>query len=325
MESLRQMERESGGLAKRSAGPDEENETIFHVELEKLDEEAMAAELAGTTVFEDLFYETRDHKAALTWTGVKELRNIMRQQRRPISVVSVDVVEVHYHDYAQYGKPAIADFPCTKYCKYIGKAVSELVHELSPAEAEQTVLMEVYDRDKQGKRLEATHLELDPFARSKVVSKAKRNAIKDFIPELAVTKAYEKWKALKSAPPQQKTKAVGHGEAKPETKENQPGPGLFPLPGYERKTKLVEIADDHVDDMRRAVANIAWYYSSSGDYKNNTSFKAGNPWGWARKDSQGAEGIVAALDEEGPDSKIIFDDEEFWFDESADKLWRRKV
>ena len=47
MESLHKMERESGGLAKRSAGPDEENETRFHVELEKLDEEAMAAELAA--------------------------------------------------------------------------------------------------------------------------------------------------------------------------------------------------------------------------------------------------------------------------------------
>ena len=108
--------------------------------------------------------------------------------------------------------------------------------------------------------------------------------------------------------------------------EREPaGPGLFPLPGYERKTKLVEIADDHVDDMRRAVTNIAWYYSSSGDYKNNAAFKAGNTWGWARKDSQAAEGIVTSLDEEGPDSKIIFDGEEFWFDESADKLWRKKL
>ena len=99
---------------------------------------------------------------------------------------------------------------------------------------------------------------------------------------------------------------------------------LLPLPGYERKTRLAEIAEDHIEDMRRAVADISWYYSKSGDYKNNAAFKAGNPWGWARKDSQGGEGLVASLDEEGPDSKIIFDDEEFWFDETAEKIWRRE-
>ncbi len=212
MQSMHQMERERNGIA--VSNPDwieADKETEFHRELEQLDEQAMVAEIQGTTVFEDMFYETKDHKAALTWKGTKELRNLMRQQKRPISVVSVDVVEVHYHDYTQYGKRPLADFPCTKYCKYIGKSVAELFGERSPAEAEQTVLMEVYDRDKEGKRLETTHFEVDPFGRSKVVSKSKRNSIRDFIPELVITTGYEKWKALKGG---QRTKMVGHGEAK---------------------------------------------------------------------------------------------------------------
>ncbi|MGI0079681.1 MAG: hypothetical protein ACRECH_08655, partial [Nitrososphaerales archaeon] len=193
-----------------------EEETKFMQTLEKLDEESIEQEIQGMTVFEDLFYETKDHKAALTWKGVKELRNTMREQGRPISIVHLLVNESHGHG-AEYGKPPLLDYPCTKYCKYNAIAVAKLMNtgERSPAEADQTVLMEVYDYDKKtGKRLETTHYEIDPFARRKAVSKGKRNAIRDFIPEFAITKAYERWKAVKAGgAPKPQQKVVGHGTA----------------------------------------------------------------------------------------------------------------
>ena len=168
--------------------------------------------------------------------------------------------------------------------------------------------------------------------------KSTRNVILKIFPKTARVTFIKQFKSegqIKEIPAEKvkeaaaQAKVVGSGTAKsssqPEKKENQAQQRLLALPGYERKTRLAEIAEDRIEDMRRAVADISWYYSKSGDYKNNAAFKAGNPWGWARKDSQAAEGLVASLDEEGPDSKIIFDDEEYWFDETAEKIWRKKI
>ncbi|MCL4519009.1 MAG: hypothetical protein M1587_07415 [Thaumarchaeota archaeon] len=220
------MSNMTAALQTREREYDEESETKFYTELDKLDEQAIVDDLEGTRVFEDLFYETKDHKAQLTWTGIKELRNTMRENRRAISVPDVQVVEVHIHDYAQYGPAPVPQFPCTKYCKFIGKATAQLMAtgEKSVAEAEQTILMELYDRDSKGEKIKLpggafkTHYEVDPFARQKVVSKAKRNTIRDFIPELAITKAYEKWKALRSG---QQTKSAGPAK---ETKQTSSAP-----------------------------------------------------------------------------------------------------
>ena len=260
------------------------------LKVDALDEQAIVAEIEGTTIFEDLFYKTKEGKLVLTWAGIKELRNSMRQQQRSISIPEGHVELVHYHG-EEYGKPPVVDFPCTRWCEYVGKAVAKLMQtgERSPAESTQKVLMEVYDRDGKGQKIPdglggfKFHYEVDPYGRQKAISKAKRNGIRDFIPELLITKAAEKWEKTKPGKPASAAKSVGSGPATEKKEEQTPPSSPAPNPPQTDPGSIPANSGQgllsHVQLIEPAsLRNFQWY-SKTGT--KSRQWKEGDDWGWA--------------------------------------------
>ena len=300
--------------------------------LDVLDEDLIREELAGVNVDELVYQFPMGNKmvTGLTIYGVLAIARLLVDSMANISIEAELPITVEREK----------DFKSSTRVTYTNKVTRSSVSFWGvKTQSKEIVFKEPNEKGETSK--------IDTNAEQIAEMKSMRNAfLKIFPPKKSAEflnqfRAEGKIKSLSKNETEEalaKAKRRGSGSAKPaasaqppanpgepKTKEGQSQQKLLALPGYERKTRVAEIAEDHIDDMRKAVANISWYYSSSGDYKNNTAFKAGNPWGWARKDSKDAEGIVTSLDEEGPDSKIIFDDEEIWFDEAADKLWRKKL
>lgn len=308
-------------------GPEEQNAAAL--ELDKLDEQAIVAEIEGTTIFEDLFYVPKSGKPQMTWKGVKELRNVMREQGRPISVVRLDIEE--FHDHANY-KPLIKDFPCTLGCKYIAMAVAKLMNtgERSPAEGEQSILMEVHDVDQKGNKLKTTHWEIDPYPRQKAGSKAKRNAIREFIPELAITKAAERWKAkqFEATGPKVAGRSQASGSSSPASNVVANDTTQQGLQNDTTLETIESLAGDEAEEVRKAINSLRWLhkFTSNGE-KRTRKWNPTDPDGYARSHDDTVEiesGRPLHYAVAGHSGKVALDQEIFSESEEEGMFYRVK-
>lgn len=158
-----------------------EGEEPGYIISEKLDEQQIVDEIRGE-ILEQFFYELPGSgRVGLSWSGIKFVAARMRDQGHPISVKDLDVVEAH--DGRSYLARAMA--------------VDLATNEIRWGAAEQSKFIKksyMKGNDK------VTEEELNPFAYVLAASKAQRNAIRNFIPEVAIQEGYQAWKANRGKP-----------------------------------------------------------------------------------------------------------------------------
>lgn len=160
-------------------------EDDLFVKMERLDETQIQEEIEGLTLLKDYFYEF-GNVVGISWIGIKALRNLMSEMGRPISIQEAELQETE------------TSFVYTVWAKLMTTG------ERSCGVSEQAKIMKTKNGDIP-----------DVFARQKALSKAKRNAIKDFIPESFIKQVYSKWVDNKRQgfPAATELKSVGHSEA----------------------------------------------------------------------------------------------------------------
>ena len=162
------------------------------VKMEALDEQQITESLRGR-IISRFFYEFKaagKEVVGISWAGIKQIASKMVEQGHAISVVDLRVEETDsaYKGYA--------------------KAKDLYTQEERWGASEQNKAFSSGDRNQ--------------FALPLCVSKAQRNAIKQFIPEATVQEAYKEWK--------QRTGEIAEPPAKTEIKEGTKTPSESPVP-----------------------------------------------------------------------------------------------
>jgi hypothetical protein len=136
-------------------------------ELDSLDEGAIVSELKGG-IIEKYFYEFRqgaNQIVGISWAGIRHIASRMVGQGHPISVVEMSVT----YDGSTESYRALA---CAE--------------DLSTHERR-------WGAFEQPKKFQNSND--NPFAYTLAQTKAERNAIRKFIPELAIQEAYKEYKS----------------------------------------------------------------------------------------------------------------------------------
>ena len=162
---------------------DDDQKRAEIVKSEKSDEEQIVAEMRGG-VIEEYFYESQQFdaklkknvtKVGISFAGIKWVAGKMAQQNDPISIEDVKDIST----------PGAYAFLVT------AKRLS--TGEKRYGTSEQSKTYRRYKWDK-GVRTDEFTEETDEFALPKALGKAQRNAMRMFIPEVAIQKGYEEWK-----------------------------------------------------------------------------------------------------------------------------------
>jgi hypothetical protein len=147
---------------------DQQKEQNEYEMMDALDERQIVAELKGD-IIEQYFYEFQQGGrlvVGISWSGIKYVARKMSEQGHPISVEDVKF------NPTEKGYLAIATAMdlATKEKRWGASEASRMVTLRSGDEKE------------------------NPFALQVAMSKAQRNAIRNFIPEVAIQEGYKEWK-----------------------------------------------------------------------------------------------------------------------------------
>jgi len=153
----------------------QQQESEFEI-MDALDEQQIVDEIKGH-VLEQFFYEfTQGNKqvVGISYAGIKSVCQKLSNDGHPISIEEMHV---------DVGPETISALAC---------AVDLTTKEKrwGAAEASKTITFFDY-RDKTEKT------KPNPFTRAVAVSKAQRNAMRNFVPEVVIQEAYKEWKAKK--------------------------------------------------------------------------------------------------------------------------------
>ena len=132
--------------------------------MEALDESQIVEEIKGH-VIEKYFYEF-GNVTGISYAGIKWLKSKMANQGDPITIDSIQKEENENE------------------ISYTVSAKRVFTNEVMYGVSSCPKIMELKNGEKK----------LDPFARQKALSKAQRNAIRNFIPEIAIQEGYKEWK-----------------------------------------------------------------------------------------------------------------------------------
>lgn len=135
--------------------------------MDTLDEQQIVEEIKGH-VIEQYFYEFPQGNRSvvgISWSGIKYVARQMSEQGHPISIEDVQVTNTN----EGFLVMAVAMDINTKEKRY-GAAECPKIMKTKAGE------------------------QPDPFALQKAISKAQRNAIRNFIPEVAIQEGYKAWK-----------------------------------------------------------------------------------------------------------------------------------
>lgn len=132
--------------------------------MEALDESQIVEEIKGH-VIEKYFYEF-GNVTGISYAGIKWMKMRMANQGYPITIESIEKEE------------NADEIIYTVAAKYMFS--NEVMYGVSSCPK----LMTMKDGTTKP----------DPFARQKALSKAQRNAIRNFIPEIAIQEGYKEWK-----------------------------------------------------------------------------------------------------------------------------------
>jgi hypothetical protein len=136
------------------------------IQMDAADEQQILKEMEGEIV-KDLYYDVNGKKG-LSYVGV----NHMSFKIGGIKIIPESVKVEYDADTEEYVASVVA---CNE--KY---ALTRAGMSVQPK------MMDVYDKDSSGRRLDTMHKEYDRFARIKALSKAQRNAIKAVMPEALI-------------------------------------------------------------------------------------------------------------------------------------------
>jgi hypothetical protein len=136
------------------------------IQMDAADEQQILKEMEGEIV-KDLYYDVNGKKG-LSYVGV----NHMSFKIGGIKIIPESVKVEYDADTEEYVASVVA---CNE--KY---ALTRAGMSIQPK------MMDVYDKDSSGRRLDTMHKEYDRFARIKALSKAQRNAIKAVMPEALI-------------------------------------------------------------------------------------------------------------------------------------------
>ena len=138
--------------------------------MEVLDEEQIVNEMKGH-VIDKYFYEFSG-VVGISWAGIKWVSRKLSDQGHGIDICDLQTTSTN----DAYEVIAIAQDINTKERRY--------------GASTQAKMMQLRDGSEKP----------DPFALQKAISKAQRNAIRNFIPEIAIQEGYKEWKQRGQAP-----------------------------------------------------------------------------------------------------------------------------
>ena len=149
--------------------------------MDAFDEEQILAELRGSAVLEDYFYEFTNKEGklvvGLSWNGIKAFSHSMSRLGIPLSTEKVEFEDLGDRVRAK------------AYVRFMPTG------EIHIGISHQNKKMEVWaNKEKTEKKLID-----DPYYDEKASSKAKRNGIRECIPEQAINAEYKRWKAQKQS------------------------------------------------------------------------------------------------------------------------------
>jgi hypothetical protein len=150
--------------------------------MDALDEDQIVAEVKGD-VIDQYFYTlpaSMGSRTGISYSGIKWICRKLAEQGEPISV------EESYITESTDGRSYLARF----------KAVDLKTREVRWGYAEQPRYKSIKIITKEGAD---ERLEPIPFAYVIAASKANRNALRQFVPEIVIQKAYEEWKTKQPA------------------------------------------------------------------------------------------------------------------------------
>ncbi len=127
-------------------------------------------------IIKEFFYEFPSHgknAISLTYSGIKWIASKMAAKGDPLTVGQIDITET------------------PESIKAVVRVRRYATGEERLGAAEQLK----YEKGKDGGEPKA-----DPFAFAKVVSKAQRNGLKQFIPETVIQEAYREWQKVVASP-----------------------------------------------------------------------------------------------------------------------------
>jgi len=136
--------------------------------MDALDEQQIVSELKGH-IIDQYFYEFQQggrQVVGISYSGIKEVARKLSDQGHPISVEELQTVEKN----EEWIVTAVAVDLKTKEKRWGASQCSKL--------------MQLKDGSEKP----------NPFALQTAMSKAQRNAIRNFIPEIAIQEGYKEWK-----------------------------------------------------------------------------------------------------------------------------------
>jgi len=151
--------------------------TEQYIEMERRDEDQILNELQGN-ILKEMFYETRDKKTVVSWIGIKEIAR---------TYGGIDVNLVEKTDLGEHWFVVV-------------KATDKKNSYSMLGASTQAKMMDVYDSNEKGVKLDTTHKESDPFVLQKAFSKAQRNAIRALIPETYFAQMIDTWRKTGKQP-----------------------------------------------------------------------------------------------------------------------------
>ncbi len=148
--------------------------------MDAFDEEQILAQMQGSAVSEDYFYEFTNKEGKLvvgiSWNGIKAFSHSMSRLGIPLSTEKIEFEDLGDRVRAK------------AYVRFMPTG------EIHLGISHQNKKMEVWaNKEKTEKKLVD-----DPYCDEKVASKSKRNAIRECIPEQAIKGEYLRWKEQKN-------------------------------------------------------------------------------------------------------------------------------
>ncbi len=268
----------------------QDNGDIYRL-MDRFDEDQILAELQGQDILSDYFYEFTNKEGklvvGLSWNGIKAFSHSMSRLGIPLSTEKVEFEDLGDRVRAK------------AYVRFMPTG------EMHIGISHQNKKMEVWaNKEKTEKKLVD-----DPYYDEKASSKAKRNGIRECIPEQVITAEYKRWKAQKQSgkwpePPSAEAvaNAVPRGkgkasESKPDRAQQTPSPN---------NTASLAPFD---------ISKLDWY--TKDEKGKNRKWQQNDSWGFANVEFSGqlvdlAKPVVAAIANNG--GAIIQDGEVLSFE-----------
>ena len=267
--------------------------------MDAFDEEQILAELRGSAVLEDYFYEFTNKEGklvvGLSWNGIKAFSHSMSRLGIPLSTEKVEFEDLGDRVRAK------------AYVRFMPTG------EIHIGISHQNKKMEVWaNKEKTEKKLID-----DPYYDEKASSKAKRNGIRECIPEQVINAEYKRWKAQKQSgkwPEPPSAEAVANAIPRGKGNASEPKPEAPPV----QKSKSSESTPV---SALYDISKYAWYY---GEGKETRGWKTGDEWGWCNSEYvESAKPLIKAIQENN--GALIIDGEMISFDKAKGHLLRRRV